>query len=267
MIKEELLSIGEFAKIANTTKRTIRFYDKNGILTPIQVNSKGYRYYEQKQVLDFQIILLLRKLGVSLNLIKVFLEDKKSLKKLFKEKQGLIKEEIMQLKYMHDSLNDYYSNLEKNGTLVFPEEKQIDSFEIYYMDKVGSYSDIDSYCEELLSNFIEIPENVITLTIFHDSDYRPKSSRMEIAVKIQKGLKISTDTDVEIKRRVVEGFKALTYMYNGAGATLSLFWKELEKYASLKNIELNKDIPNLEFYHTVSDKDYEQFFEIVQPIK
>ena len=36
---------GEFARKANVTIRTIRYYDKQGILKPSQVSEAGYRLY------------------------------------------------------------------------------------------------------------------------------------------------------------------------------------------------------------------------------
>ena len=107
MKKNDLLTTGEFANLASTSKRTIHYYDKFGILESFKTDKKGYRYYKQRQVLDFQIITLLRSLGLSLNDIKNYLDRNQSLKNIFKKKRSLIKDELMYMKYTLKSLNKY----------------------------------------------------------------------------------------------------------------------------------------------------------------
>lgn len=57
---------GQFAKMANTTERTIRYYDKVGLLKPTFVASNGYRKYSDQDLLKLQKILSLRNLGFSI---------------------------------------------------------------------------------------------------------------------------------------------------------------------------------------------------------
>ena len=45
MHKEGYYSSGEFAKKANVTVRTIRYYDKQNILKPSYVTDTGVRFY------------------------------------------------------------------------------------------------------------------------------------------------------------------------------------------------------------------------------
>jgi predicted site-specific integrase-resolvase len=46
-------SIGEFAKAIGKTTKTLRNWDKVGILKPIRVEQCGYRYYSQEQFNHF----------------------------------------------------------------------------------------------------------------------------------------------------------------------------------------------------------------------
>lgn len=46
-------SIGEFAKAIGKTTKTLRNWDKAGILKPIRVEQNGYRYYLQEQLNHF----------------------------------------------------------------------------------------------------------------------------------------------------------------------------------------------------------------------
>ena len=53
-------STGQFAKLANVTERTIRYYDKIGLLKPSFVMGNGYRKYTQSDLLKLQKILSLK---------------------------------------------------------------------------------------------------------------------------------------------------------------------------------------------------------------
>ena len=63
-------SSGEFARMANVSVRTIRFYDKQNILKPSYVKESGARFYTDADFARLQQILLLKYLGFSLDDIR-----------------------------------------------------------------------------------------------------------------------------------------------------------------------------------------------------
>lgn len=71
---EELLSVGEFAKLLNTTKATLRHYDQLGILPPAKITESGYRYYSADQAQVFLVIELFSDCGLTLKQIRGYLE-------------------------------------------------------------------------------------------------------------------------------------------------------------------------------------------------
>lgn len=269
MSTKDFLTTGEFAQLACTTKRTIRFYDKKGILSPTLINQKGYRFYKQEQILDFQVILLLRKLGMSLDEIHKYVKEDIDLKTLFQDNKSKVLDKIKNLEYIYTSLNKYYKNLETNGTMVDPEEKIVEKFEIFYIEKEGSYSQIGDFCEEILYMFSEMPEKVTTLAVFLDNDYRPRKSNMLIGVIKDHKFEIKQEFHNDIQEETIDSYKALSYTHNGPGSTLSMFWKQLEKYMALNKDKYQRDLsrPTLEFYREVSEKDRENLFEINIPLK
>lgn len=65
-----MYKIGEIAKKAEVTTRTLRYYEQLGLLVPSEITSNGYRYYNDD---SFQIITRIRNLqhvGLSLEEIK-----------------------------------------------------------------------------------------------------------------------------------------------------------------------------------------------------
>jgi DNA-binding transcriptional MerR regulator/precorrin-6B methylase 2 len=63
-------SSGDFAKMANVSVRTIRFYDKQNILKPSYINPSGARFYTASDLARLQQVLLLKYLGFSLDDIR-----------------------------------------------------------------------------------------------------------------------------------------------------------------------------------------------------
>ena len=79
MKKEGYYSSGQFAGMAHVTLRTIRYYDKQGILKPSFVNESGARFYTDEDFARLQQILLLKYLGFSLDDIREMIVDTKDL--------------------------------------------------------------------------------------------------------------------------------------------------------------------------------------------
>ena len=49
-----MMTIKQFAQLCSCNAQTLRYYDRIGLLKPAQVDSwTGYRYYEEKQAVDF----------------------------------------------------------------------------------------------------------------------------------------------------------------------------------------------------------------------
>ena len=271
-MQQSLINVGTFAKLARTTKRTILWYEEKGVLLPTEINSKGYRYYHPRQILDFQVILLLRKLHFSIDDIRKYLCEKHSLKNVFKVKEQLLAEEVSTLEKSLTDVRTYYSNLESNGTLVSPITRRLQPFEMYYIEKVGSFSKIKEYGLELKSYFHKIPDHVTYLSLFFDTEYKPKKSRMKIGVIVKPGMMLTSEGRHVVKKEEVPGFTALSYTHVGPGALLSMLWQELWRYAVTKGYQRDTTLPfvDLELYHKISlngtTSEEQMEFELLLPI-
>lgn len=263
---DNLITAGELAKLASTTKRTILFYDEKGVLKPVKVNSAKYRYYLERQVLDYQRILLLSTLGVSLGEMKKYLRKNGNLAKLFDDKKELIEKEMRILEFNLHNLTKFQNNLKANGTLINPEVKIIPPTGVYFIEKEGSYAKIRQYCEELSEMFENKGDNFTTLAIFEEPGYRPKKSRIRVGAMATKGMKMKDEYKNIVKYMEFDPGKVLIYTHNGSGSLLSLFWKELEKYCELNKIKIRKNVSNFEIYRKVDADTTKQFFEIYLPI-
>ena len=75
--------IGEFAELSGVSAKTLRHYDKVGILRPAAVDARThYRLYTSGQLRELSSILALRDLGLSLREIRVFVSSSADRRKL-----------------------------------------------------------------------------------------------------------------------------------------------------------------------------------------
>ncbi len=95
---------GQFAKLANVSERTIRYYDKIGLLKPSFVMENGYRQYSDLDLLKLQKILSLKHLGFSIEEIFPMVMDNTNLKESFELQIGLIEDKINHLQSLKDAL-------------------------------------------------------------------------------------------------------------------------------------------------------------------
>ena len=74
-----MFTVGEFARLAQVSRRLLRYYDEIGLLKPMQTDRfTDYRYYSAEQLPQLNRILALKDLGLSLDQIQRMLSDKVS---------------------------------------------------------------------------------------------------------------------------------------------------------------------------------------------
>ncbi|MFT5289653.1 MAG: DNA-binding transcriptional MerR regulator [Planctomycetota bacterium] len=91
-----LLKIGDFAKLAGTNLRTLRYYEELCLLSPASRSQGGFRYYRATDVNRLQMIQTLQDLGLSLERIRELLETREdglSLPDLVGRVRGALREQ------------------------------------------------------------------------------------------------------------------------------------------------------------------------------
>ena len=68
-VPDDLLKIGEFARVADTNLRTLRYYEELGLLVPAARSAGGFRYYRPTDVNRVRLIWDLQQLGLQLEQI------------------------------------------------------------------------------------------------------------------------------------------------------------------------------------------------------
>ena len=102
-------SSGEFARMAQITVRTVRYYDKQNILKPSLVTPTGARFYTEEDFARLQQIMLLKYLGFSLDDIRELTvndSDYSYLEHSLEQQQNLVRDRIEQLQLVEQAIGE-----------------------------------------------------------------------------------------------------------------------------------------------------------------
>ena len=160
MVNHIYLTVSEFAKLHHVNKRTLHYYDSIGIFSPQKVGENGYRYYTYMQSAQFEIILALRELGMSIEKIRDYQRDRsaQALSQLLLEKSREVDDKIRQLKYLKQVLTHKRQNLllaqsdEKLKTIEVVEQKP-EYLLLTDISRVTKEEDLDAEVYVSLSNY------------------------------------------------------------------------------------------------------------------
>ena len=116
MTKKGFYSSGEFAARAHVSLRTVRYYDRIGLLSPSAHSDAGARLYNDADLGRMQQILLYKYLGFSLDDIREMTmagADQHFLLETMRVQQKLVQERIGQMQAVAEALSSTMSALEK----------------------------------------------------------------------------------------------------------------------------------------------------------
>ncbi len=125
----DFFTAGELARLTGISKQLLIYYDKNSIFSPTFIAENGYRYYSLYQYYVLEILITLRKMGLSLQEIRDYINNRgvENLTNLYANKIQEYSETIANLQRKSLSLQNRIDQLHSLKELV------TDEFLIYYM--------------------------------------------------------------------------------------------------------------------------------------
>lgn len=94
-------SVNEVSKLSGVSRRTLQYYDEIGLLPPSAIKESGYRQYDDDSLRRLWSILFYKELGMSLDDIRLLLENpKKNEKELLRQHKQALMEKQSQLQKM-----------------------------------------------------------------------------------------------------------------------------------------------------------------------
>ena len=155
------MNISEIEKITGISKQTIRFYEKEGLISPKRNQENQYREYDQNDVRQLKLIYVLRKTGLSVEEISKVLNDEVSMRDAINRRRS----EIVKERKEQDKLLDFcdslkmqskdWINVDKYVYIIKQEEKQGNKF----FELLEEYKQV--YRGECKKQFSFIPDQPI----------------------------------------------------------------------------------------------------------
>jgi MerR family transcriptional regulator, thiopeptide resistance regulator len=144
-------TVGQVARLAGVTVRTLHHYDEVGLLSPSERTGTGYRRYDDADLERLQQILFYRELGFPLEEIATILDDPQASPTVHLRRQHeLLTVRIKRLQEMVTAI-EFAMEARKLGIQLTPEER----FEVFgdfnpddYAEEAGQrWGDTDAYRE------------------------------------------------------------------------------------------------------------------------
>lgn len=113
---ENMFCAGELAKLQNISKQTLLYYDKIGLFQPNYVDPEnGYRYYSAEQLDYLDTILIMKKIGFSLNEIKNHMQNYTTQNSIvfFRNQLDVIKKKVQELTLIQNRLQHRCEQVEQ----------------------------------------------------------------------------------------------------------------------------------------------------------
>ncbi len=221
-------TVKKLSELSGVTVRALHFYEEIGLLKPAYHGSNGYRYYEEKQLLDLQQILFFKQLGFSLKQIQKVLgrDDFDQLSALYSHRKSL-NQEWEKIGLLLKTIDKTIKHLK--GKKKMKDKEIFDGFDVNLVTKAKKS---DSYysAEEIVGKSVKNPtKNVQDVEkrgkAFYDNITQTTHAIFkELVCCIEKGLYPSSDEVQRIIKKhhafaeqihdaTQEVYKALAQLY------------------------------------------------------
>lgn len=188
-----MLNIGEFSKLCQVTRKTLRHYDEIGLLKPEQVQPNGYRLYGYGQLRAMRLIQRLKGYGCSLPEIAMALTRPEPvfLARLLDEKQGTLTDALRRQQDTLERLSQDAQRAKKGMDIMESkqkvETKEFTPLRICSVRRHMGLKDFSEGYNEVIQNVqhrgFEIAGPFVAL--YHDEDFNPERSDIELGVVVR----------------------------------------------------------------------------------
>jgi DNA-binding transcriptional MerR regulator len=188
-----MFRIGEFSKLSHVTIKTLRHYDKQGLLKPTEVDPfTGYRYYSADQLPRLNRILALKGMGLSLDEIGRLLEKDlpiDEMRGILRLKQSQLQAQLEEQQAQLDIVAWRLNQMEREETMTAQEItiKRIPAIRAACLrDTIPTYSAVGELFEEAYGFLGQHGVQIIgaPFEMCHDEEYREQDVDVEIAVPV-----------------------------------------------------------------------------------
>jgi effector-binding domain-containing protein len=221
-----MFKIGEFSRLSQVTVKTLRYYDKLGLLKPAEVDRfTSYRYYSASQLPRLHRILALKDLGLSLDQIGQLLEDDlppDQIRGMLRLKQVEIQQQVQEEQERLARVEQRLRQIELEEAMPSQEVvlKKVPAQPVAAVrDTAPEYSAIGQLLGEVFGHLGQhkVGPAGPPIGIYHDHEYREKDVDIEAAVPVAGAV----PEGERVKARELPAAEVACIVHQGSFDTLS----------------------------------------------
>jgi DNA-binding transcriptional MerR regulator len=189
-----MFRISDFSRLTRVTVKTLRHYDRLGLLSPARVDPETrYRYYAARQVAQLQRILVLRDLGFALEHIRDMLErklDGRALAQALDARRVEIGRRLEADRLRLAEIESRIAELDSGDAPAAPDALVREIPPVRVAARRARVASLDAGVEELFERLekdvakAKIRADGPPILIYHDREYREEDATVEVAVPV-----------------------------------------------------------------------------------
>ena len=132
----------EVEEMLGINKQTLIYYEKEGLVKPVR-DGNNYRNYHRDDLETLELIVLLRSMEVTIDEIKMILNDRLSIREVLETKKEFIKNSKIKLEDIDQKINDFIKR--KEVKVSFDNESiinWIDRDTLFFNERELKYNDL-----------------------------------------------------------------------------------------------------------------------------
>jgi len=246
---KERYSIGDVSRICNISKKTLRYYDKIGLITTQRKDYNNYRFYTYDSLLAVPIIKYYKQMGFKLDEMREFIEGNlsnvyRAIQKSFLAKIFELEKAQQEIQLQYRSVRDWYDLVLEaeqviDNTAHEVSVKYVEPVDLIFLEQTFENDIKDSIINIDFTNFVETQRNKITGPVilnFSSFKDRMENQRQKIRI-LQKTL---LPINEEVKTRIGGHIMAACY-HIGAHETINETYGKICRWANDNGYILDKE--------------------------
>lgn len=256
-----MFRIGDFSKLAQVSVRMLRYYEKQGLLTPAKVEgSNGYRYYTAAQLEEVGKIKKLQSMGFSLTIIKEIIAkvNSEAIVPYFEERKLAIEKELAQVAAQQKLLQQFEENWENSTRKISYHvvKKILPSRKIMRIRRVLPDFTVEGELwqelyQEFLAQQVKFADPMLGVTIFHDKEYREQEVDIEIQSSIIGDYK---DTE-QVQFLEVAEIPVVSVTFRGSFEQMPEVMQSLAEWIEIHELQMTGQMLNISHVSPAQDPD------------
>lgn len=246
-----MFKIGEFSRLANTSIRMLRHYDKLGLLTPGLVDEEnGFRYYSASQLERVNKINRLKSLGFSLSVTKEILDeaDLANLERFFELRKRELEEELAKVA-MQSKMLDQVTEILKEETKIMDYHvvlKEIAPRKVMSLRRIiPTFQDEGSLWEalygELQRQNVKMANPPMGVTIFHDEEYKEEN----VDVEVQSSIEGDYQDTAEVKFFTAPAMQVASVTFHGPYEQMRQVTEAIARWLEVNHYQISGPMLNI----------------------